>query len=331
MLTINTNLARGMGTIIGFLSLLQHYGKEVTFETDAQGFIILIKLIRIYGLKNIYPVVQEPIENRDWNRLGDLAKMFSPYLSPTNVNLFDKVIPNPTIQHHRKPCIGFSCFTNSNKAFTDKDWLEGDRGFPRNRQYSVDEWAKIFKLIKLAGYDIITLDSMRIDIETKMLLLREQCEAVIGYEGGIGHICHTLNIPFIMLPWKNSVVYNPNIYIPKDEQDWHHFLHLDKRTYFLESLSELLSWNTNKLHDIIDSLKEEKGNNKILKESHILMSRDMERFIINGKARRLVQKAQFRELEESIIRMISTESGTPLCFGGFNPPTIHFVDHIDEV
>jgi hypothetical protein len=327
MLEINASLTRGIGTIIGFLSLLTHYEKEVIFKTDNDGFKLLSQLIRIYDLKNIQPVIQDSFKNI--HKISDVSKIFSRYISPSNINLFGKTIPNSAYQINRKKFIGFSGYTNSNGAFTEKEWLEGYRGFPRNRQYSIESWAEIFKLTKIAGYDIITFDSFDVNIETKIQMLQENCEAVIGYEGGIGHICHTLNIPFIMLPWRNVPFSDPDGEFPKDRRHMEHFLHLDKKTYFLESLNELLSWNADKLNEVIDLLKVNQGNNKVLQSLYIFMNMNMTHVKIKDNI--IITPTTLSLLEKYIIKMIYSEKNElARTLGGFDLPRVYYVDDIEN-
>jgi hypothetical protein len=327
MLEINSSLTKGIGTIIGFLSLLTHYEKEVIFKTDNDGFNLLSQLIRIYDLKNIHPVIQDSFKNID--EISDVSKIFSRYISPSTINLFGKIIPNSACQINRKKFIGFAGYTNSNDVFTEKEWLEGDRGFPKNRQYSIESWAEIFKLTKLAGYDVITFDSLDINIETKIQMLQENCEAVIGYEGGIGHICHTLNIPFIMLPWRNGLFSDPDGEFRKDRSYMEQFLHLDKKTYFLESLNELLSWNADKLNEVIDLLKVNRGNNKVLQSPYIFMNMNM--IYIKLKDNIIVIHTTLSLLEKNIIKMIYSEKNKLVrTLGGFNLPKVYYVDDIEN-
>lgn len=171
---------------------------------------------------------------------GDLFKLHSPYFIPRNLK------PR---QIGSKKYIGLACYQDTNDFFT-LDEHKSD--FPKCKQYSIEENAMIFQYIKSRGYEILTLDSKEITIEEKIKLLSENCECVIGYEGGIGHICHLLQIPLILLPG-NIDRYYLNM-----------LLHLDKRTYFLKSLNELFEWNSTALANTIVDLNDSKGNNKFM-------------------------------------------------------------------
>lgn len=170
----------------------------------------------------------------------DLFKMYNPYFIPPNLK------PREV---GSKKYIGLACYQDTNDFF---NLGEPRLDFPRYKQYSIEEYAMLFQYIKSRGYEVLTLDSKEISVEEKIKLLTENCECVIGYEGGIGHLCHILQIPVILLPG----------YI--DRYIFNMLMHLDKRTYFLKSLNELFEWNSIELANHIIDLHLGKGNNQFL-------------------------------------------------------------------
>jgi hypothetical protein len=102
---------------------------------------------------------------------------------------------------------------NSTDAFVDKDYnfiRNDDRArpvsegnalrydIPQRKFRSLEYYSKFFELARRCGYDVITLDAHE-KLDQKVEFLLKNCAAVIGYEGGIAHLCHMLRIPYIML------------------------------------------------------------------------------------------------------------------------------------
>jgi hypothetical protein len=64
------------------------------------------------------------------------------------------------------------------------------------------------------------------------------------------HLAHTLKVPTIILPRRYDSFELAS-----------HTMHLDKMTYFVSNVNELLNWSVDDLKSIIIDLKKEKGNN----------------------------------------------------------------------
>jgi hypothetical protein len=174
----------------------------------------------------------------------------------------------------KRNCIGMACYSDNEIPFVYRD-SKLPLTYPYNKFYSIDEYSKIFQLIKNAGYDIITFDSKEVAKKEKAYLLENMCECVIGYEGGISHLCHMLDVPFIMLPWRNTSDTIGGIL----EQT----LHLDMKTYFLKNIEEINNWTVNDLNTQIENLNFKNGNNKILMDQVKLYYDENLNFYINGK------------------------------------------------
>ena len=123
----------------------------------------------------------------------------------------------------------------------------------------MEQYQHLFRSLKRSGYDVITFDNAHTTIEQKLFMLNEFCDCVITYEGGLALMAHVLKIPSIILPWHHS---------PEGTElkgDWcslyYQSIHLSKNTWFVESVSELLSWSPEKLKEVIDLCHDGKGNN----------------------------------------------------------------------
>jgi hypothetical protein len=134
--------------------------------------------------------------------------------------------------------------------------------YPNCKIYSIDQYAELYKFIKISGYDVLSLDSRDISVENKAYLISEYCECVIGYEGGIAHLCHMLNVPYIMLPWHlANVKFDSKL------------LHIDDKTYLLDSFEQLLSWSALEINHCILELSIGNTNNELVHDSTLILDR----------------------------------------------------------
>lgn len=255
---------KGLGTQLCVLSTLLHL-KVTHIETD--NFLVykvFREFVDIFNLTNLkIDIVDNGIKNPiDPN---DFFKMFSPYYKKSRAN-------------KNKKFIGLSCYTDSTNLF---DWYftinNGEnKHYPNYKTYPIEDYSEIFTIIKKAGYDVLTLDSKHISLTDKIFIIENFCECVIGYEGGIAHLCHMLNVPFIMIPWRI-----------KKFDGYEELLHLDNKTYFLNTIYELLNWKNyekDKLNEVIDLLNLEQGNNRFLnKQEQIHISNELT-FLSNQNA-----------------------------------------------
>jgi hypothetical protein len=102
--------------------------------------------------------------------------------------------------------------------------------------------------------------------------MNELCECIIGYEGGVCHLAHVLKIPTIILPWHSwSCDHDKqSLRSLKELHSIPHTLHLDRKTYFLESPNELLSWLPGELRYKISQLHNNQGNNMFFADGFVL-------------------------------------------------------------
>lgn len=287
---------KGLGTNLSILSFLLNTADNINFTTDAKGVEWLTQFKTIFNLSNINIVEKE---NVVFDTFRDMSKAFDPYFIPGKLTLFGKDYP---IKNTRKPCIGFACYHNADQVFNAKDFESNYKGWPRNRQYPIEDWNKIFQLVRESGYDVITFDSRDIDLESKVYLLNEMCDAVISYEGGIAHLAHVLQLPVIMLPVHHPSNIIDGLEIPLEERDWQFLLHLDLKTHFLQTINEIHSWTPDVLVNTIENLKNNSGNNKILNSKLILFSNNNRDFRLDdNKPRRTPYTLDISEFERNIM------------------------------
>lgn len=275
---------RGLGSNLCFLSLLLDTKKPVTLHVDKiYSYDLFSQIKEIFRIPDeqllILPADVQDDED-EMNFVTDSCKMFSPYIDIDCVKIFNHVYSLD--REPNKPCIGVSCYNHAFGHFSNNEYKHNPKKFPRNRQYTIQENVKIFELIKKAGYDIISLDSQYMSLENKIFAINRLCDCVIGYEGGMMHLAHILKVPTIILPWRflSGGSTAQKIHLDLLCQ----ILHLDQRSFFLNSIDELLSWNSKHLRRKIDNLYDMKsGNNIYFKNStKIKMSNDLKTIFVNA-------------------------------------------------
>lgn len=229
--TLDRNWCRGLGTELSVLCTLLDYGVtqlNINKDLNNKNFE---RYKRIFNISDdqLYINHTSILDNEIYP--SDLFKIFSPYYKIPNVK-------------KNKKYIGIAAYHNSVGI------LNPGNDYPNCKFYSIDRYADLYKMLKMYGWEIITLDSRDIILEEKVHLISTFCECVIGYEGGVAHLCHMLDVPYIMLPWK----------IPFDSK----LLHLDKKTFFLDSFDQLLSWSSDDLDKCISNLHNEISNNELI-------------------------------------------------------------------
>jgi hypothetical protein len=165
----------------------------------------------------------------------DLFKMYSPYVI--------KERPNKTRKY-----VGLSCYHSADFMF---DCTNMNTDYPNSKLYPIEIYQRLFQLIKSWGYDVITFDSRDVSVEDKADVIYNMCDFVIGYEGGIAHLSHMLDTPTFILPWRVDTV------IPE-------LLHLDKKTYFCQSINEVLGWSRSDILEKVYQLNKKETNNRFL-------------------------------------------------------------------
>lgn len=259
------NLA--LGQLIQVLSLLLHVNPKTTIITPSPWFALDLAAFKtIFNISNDQLVIEQSdvVPNNLYGAPGDHAKPLSPYIKPTQVNLFGKNFPT---NKRNKPCIGIAMAKNASELKKLLD--QGVPGSEDSRYHDFSVYEKIIKLVLDSGYDVITLN-IRTSLEEKVYQVSQLCDCVITYEGGMSHLAHCFDVPCIMLPWQQR------FWMPLEEQhplldttyraplSRAEIMHLDKSTYFLESADEILSWTPDDLRRVITELYNKQGNSKLL-------------------------------------------------------------------
>lgn len=265
---------RGLGAYLTVLSLLLDLKRPVTVRAAGWAFEDLSEIKTVFNLPDRLSITLED-QTPNADEFLDFSKIFSPYIEVESLTLFGQ---KTLMSKHKKPCIGLACYTHSIPAFTSTQFdTINKQQFPYNKCYPIEQYGRLFNLIKLAGYDVITLDSREIKLEEKVFMMTKLCDAVIGYEGGMCHLAHVLDIPTFLIPWHSK----PEWHSFSNTKLENHLAHLDTKTYFLNSIEELEAFTPEMLIQKIEDLKKDKGNNIILNGS-IALNQSLTKIEVNG-------------------------------------------------
>jgi hypothetical protein len=254
---LNTRNGLGLGDYLCTISLLANTPTPITLYADNREdqYNRISQLLRILNV----PEDQLKIEFSQDHR-GDFSgawhlKTYCDYFYPEFVTLKGKQlkVKDPS---RKKSYIGVCCYSGLD-AYLDANYdhirgssmNEGNNGtrIPQCKYRSIDYYTKIMQFAKTIGYDVITLDDPN-NIESKMEFILENCAAVIGYEGGIAHMCHMLQIPYLMLDWR----------VPNHDAQYGEFqcevTHQSKTVYHLRSDDDLFRFTRKDFLEFIDKL-----------------------------------------------------------------------------
>lgn len=238
--TLDRNWCKGLGTELMVLcTLLDYKVSQLNINKDLNN-TNFEKYKSIFNIPDTVLRVNQTTDLANEITPSDVFKVYSPYYKLTN-------------NKRNKRFIGIASYQDST-AF-ENPGLE----YPESKYYPIQQYAELYKLLKLFGWEIITLDSKNIPLEEKVNFILNYCECVIGYEGGMAHLCHMLNVPYIMLPWKISFDCK--------------LLHLDEKTFFLDSFDQLLSWTKEDLDKCISDLHNGKTNNELINNKKLVLEK----------------------------------------------------------
>lgn len=247
----------GLGDAICALSVLMATRRPVDV-TETYPFVCA-------SIKEIFQIpdqlltvnkVNEIVYPDTW--LSIKSKLFVPYFSCHSIKVFGQQFMIDRSTNKKRPCVALAAYSDQHMA----DQLEshGRVDFPFNRVYDRACWSSIYEYFSRLNYDIICLNSSQISLDQKVYLLNELCDAVICAEGGMAHLAHLLKIPTFVLPWHHWIDGSDS---PYQIYAAHNF-HIDSRTWFLENIDELLSWNHAQFDGKLDALYKGQGNNAYL-------------------------------------------------------------------
>ena len=210
----------------------------------------------IYDLKRILKIPDDQLQIEIGNDgFPDLETdelcTYAPYYQPPVINLFGQDFGTA---RKKKPCVALAMHHGTGLG---EDLPQ--KIMPYNKFATAEQYDQTFRLLTNAGYDVITMNQRGLTLEQKIYMLNETCDAVVGYEGGLQHLAHLLQIPCIVFPWQyNDMGGAPEF--PGMYYETHRF-HADRKTWFLNTVEEFLSWNAGCLNAMINTLYNDGGNN----------------------------------------------------------------------
>jgi hypothetical protein len=260
----------GLGTLISTISTFLSYNRPVKWIIDGATNTekdLIDSLLKIFGIPPSR-LAMEYTDDRQPPRTEvlDCFKFFSPYIETTHITYKNNMYRIRTTNNDRnRPCVGVALYDKrkypgalEHMPFDRSTWPDKKYEWPERKMWPIDVYQKLLTVLINSGYDIIMFDRCDFDISDKIFFLNEYCDFVIGYEGGLHHLAHILNIPSIVLPWSNPLL----------EKNLHrlniHGLHLDNKTWIFDNISDAILLNPTKLMKIRNKLVKEKGNNIFL-------------------------------------------------------------------
>jgi len=240
-----------MGDTLIAMSLFNSLNQPVNLTTSPESLynrwkdILNINEQITITIDNYCPLYQNPPHPR----FLESFKVFNQYIKPDSVQLFGQQFTTG-----RRGKRGVAVLINNGDQIKNSDYFElvtTTREYPYIKFHPWELYEKILLLVQAAGYDPYIIDNKNTSVENKIFILNELCDFVIGYEGGLCHLAHTLRLPTIILPWRTRL----------DEINVTDFLHLDKQTYFVRDTSEIFGWSPEYLTNLVDGLYHEEGFN----------------------------------------------------------------------
>jgi hypothetical protein len=271
-ITLDTNKGMGFGDMLCLISLLCDVTEPITLysnnrETYYDRLKHLTKMLNVPESKlKILPTENEGNFSGAYH-----VRTVSEYFYPDHLTIDGKRIKvnDPS---RKKTFVGL-CMYNGD-GFIDKDWNfwrnnehlvpvnEGssrtDR-IPQCKWRSIEYYSKIFAMLRRCDYEVITFDQQTM-MEPKIRFMLEHCNAVIGYEGGMAHLCHMLKIPYLMFKYRPSPDVD-DLYGPFTQES----IHRGAYTHFVEDDETLINLNKRDLETIITNLKQGIHNNRLVK------------------------------------------------------------------
>jgi len=297
----------GLGTVISSVSAMASIENPVVWEVDGTTEperAMLQYVVDCYDVpkdKFRFEFPNTPLGDRV--DITDISKFFSPYITADRIIYQDKSFPIRT-EDVKKPCVGLSLYDKrktindpNHGSFTQAEFKKKRNSWPERKMWPLETNLKIINLLLSAGYDLISLDSNALRLDDKIYMLNEYCDFVIGYEGGLHHIAHTLNIPSIVLPWSNP-------YPHYDSGFFIHALHLDKKTWIAPTIEDVLNLTPQTLSELRNQLAVGQGNNMFL-NNKVGFSKDFQRIRIHDGDKATFKQARWEFFVPSTHNIIS--------------------------
>jgi hypothetical protein len=263
----------GVGTTLSVIStLVDNNIKQVCFDNSS----LANSLLKCFNITKSSLFAYDT--DKKCVQADDVCKFFSPYVKPKFIRYKGR---NLEIKNKSKPCVGFTMY-HMDKGL-ENPVKELTNSYPDYKFHPISVNLHLSKVLIEAGYDIIMLDSLNMPLEDKVYLMNEYCDVIIGYEGGVHHLAHSLGIPSIILPHRTT----------SGSRDCINMLHLDSKTYFL-SKEEMLELSVKKFLKIRKDLLENKGNNIFLDpKNKIGLRSDLKSYKIHFNGNHSGQESKF--------------------------------------
>jgi len=212
-----------------------------------------------YDIKRIFKIsddrleiVCDPTSQRELDIIdSDELGTYAPYFESDVIQLFGQDF---STARKKKKCVALAVHHGSGLG---EDTTV--RSMPLNKYATSKQYQEIFLKLTQDGYDVLSMNHVGLRLEDKAYMLNQLCDFVIGYEGGLGHLAHLLKIPYIVLPWRLNDSGDP-LQLPNGWFETHRF-HADRRTWFVDSVEEFLTWSTQQLQHRVEDLYNLGGNN----------------------------------------------------------------------
>ena len=107
-------------------------------------------------------------------------------------------------------------------------------------------------------YEVVTVDRHFFELEDKVDLLVNQCDAIISYEGGMAHLSHMLRIPCFLIDWKLP---SPSTVLGNFHCE---FVHRTKNVYIVRNDEEFFGWDRTAFNLKVNDLKQGISNNRLV-------------------------------------------------------------------
>lgn len=274
---------QGLGTNLSYLSVLAHSGNMVDLMINhtqsARDFMDLVTALNIPNINVVTAGSAAAHTITASGHITDHEKFLSPYIRSPKVSFNGNSYPTG-FRNVKKTCIGLTLAPSSAPEYLVTRSTLGNtmsNVFPKNRLHPLEDYTDLFSLLKLAGYDVMTLDEWNIPLTDKIFLINEYCDCLIGYEGGLMHLAHVLQVPSIILPWRKTAGGD-------DLRDQYpiHNIHLDKKTFILPSdgMTQLKSWSPAQLRNTISELYADRGNNIYLQDNAVIFNPELTHYMV---------------------------------------------------
>lgn len=249
-LKLNNEHSVGLGDNLCMLSALANLPPPVELSTNNNHntFERLSLYKRAFEIPDDKLKILPCDDNGDFQNVGWPTKLFSDYWQTRSVTVKGKTHAIDYKQDRK--CIAIA---------TSFDLRTDDlTKWPYCRSRPINYWARIFEIVKKAGFEVITVDNPFHDLEDKIELMARHCAAIISYEGGMAHLAHMLGLPCFLVDWK--------LPSPSTNLDEFHceFVHQSRTVYHLREDREILRWNEDNFRTKINELHEGRTNNRLV-------------------------------------------------------------------